>query len=111
MSKILEVKDICKTYVVNKRQNNVLRNVSFDVDEGEMVAIMGPSGSGKSTLLYAVSGMDKATGGSVMFEGDDITKMKADYLIRAINEAVDTWNASTWCKEYDKSVSSRKPFT
>ncbi len=82
MSKILEVKDICKTYVVNKRQNNVLRNVSFDVDEGEMVAIMGPSGSGKSTLLYAVSGMDKATGGSVMFEGDDITKMKDKKLAK-----------------------------
>ena len=82
MSKILEVKHICKTYVVNKRQNNVLRNVSFDVDEGEMVAIMGPSGSGKSTLLYAVSGMDKATGGSVMFEGDDITKMKDKKLAK-----------------------------
>ena len=35
---------------------------------------------------------------------NDITKMKADYLIRAINQAVDTWNASRWCKEYDKSV-------
>ena len=73
---ILEVKDVCKTYVVNKRQNNVLRNVSFDVKEGEMVAIMGPSGSGKSTLLYAISGMDKATSGEVKFEGEDITKMK-----------------------------------
>ncbi|MBQ7200219.1 MAG: ABC transporter ATP-binding protein [Eubacterium sp.] len=74
--KILEVKDVCKTYVVNKRQNNVLRNVSFSVDEGEMVAIMGPSGSGKSTLLYAISGMDKATSGEVKFEGEDITQMK-----------------------------------
>lgn len=51
---ILEVKDLCKTYIVNKRQNNVLKNVSFTVEEGEMVAVMGPSGSGKSTLLYAV---------------------------------------------------------
>ena len=58
MSKVLEVKDLCKTYVVDKRQVNVLRNVSFSVDEGEMVAIMGPSASGKSTLLYSVSGMD-----------------------------------------------------
>ena len=68
MGKILDVKDVCKTYVVNKRQNNVLRNVSFSVEEGEMVAIMGPSGSGKSTLLYAISGMDKATSGNVSFE-------------------------------------------
>ena len=61
--KVLEVKDLCKTYVVNKRQNNVLRNVNFEVEEGEMIAIMGPSGSGKSTLLYTVSGMDNMTAG------------------------------------------------
>ena len=77
---VLEVKDLCKTYVVNKRQNNVLKNVNFNVKEGEMVAIMGPSGSGKSTLLYTVSGMDKATAGSVMFDGKDITKLKNDEL-------------------------------
>ena len=51
MGNILEVKDLCKTYVIDKRQNNVLRNVSFNVEEGDMVAIMGPSGSGKSTLV------------------------------------------------------------
>ena len=75
MGKILEVKDLCKTYIVNKRQNNVLRNVNFDINEGEMVAVMGPSGSGKSTLLYTESGMDKATAGEVRFEGDNIAKM------------------------------------
>lgn len=63
--KALKVKDLCKTYITNKRQNNVLKNVSFDIEEGEMVAIMGPSGSGKSTLLYSVSGMDRPTAGSV----------------------------------------------
>ena len=77
---VLEVKDLCKTYVVNKRQNNVLKNVNFSVDEGEMVAIMGPSGSGKSTLLYAVSGMDNATSGSILFDGKDITKIKSNEL-------------------------------
>jgi putative ABC transport system ATP-binding protein len=72
---ILEVKDLCKTYIVNKRQNNVLKNVNFAVSEGEMVAVMGPSGSGKSTLLYAVSGMDSITAGEVKFCGNDITKL------------------------------------
>ena len=72
---ILEVKDLCKTYIVNKRQNNVLKNVNFTVSEGEMVAIMGPSGSGKSTLLYAVSGMDAITSGEVKFCDKNIAQM------------------------------------
>ncbi len=72
---ILEVKDLCKTYIVNKRQNNVLKNVNFTVSEGEMVAIMGPSGSGKSTLLYTVSGMDGITAGEALFCGKNIAKM------------------------------------
>jgi len=83
MSKtILEVKDLCKTYVVNKRQNNVLRNVNFKVEEGEMIAVMGPSGSGKSTLLYTVSGMDNVTAGEVNFCGKNISKIGAKELAR-----------------------------
>ncbi len=80
MANILEVKDLCKTYVVNKIQNNVLRNVTFNIKEGEMVAIMGPSGSGKSTLLYSISGMDQATAGNVMFIDENITKLSEDEL-------------------------------
>ena len=72
---ILEVKDLCKTYIVNKRQNNVLKNINFTIGEGEMVAVMGPSGSGKSTLLYAVSGMDHLTAGEVRFCGKNIARM------------------------------------
>ena len=75
MKNILDVKDLCKTYIIEKRQNHVLKNVSFSVEEGEMVAVMGPSGSGKSTQLYSVSGMDKATSGTVLFDGKDITAL------------------------------------
>lgn len=80
MNTVLNVKDLCKTYIVNKRQNNVLKNVNFTVNKGEMIAIMGPSGSGKSTLLYSVSGMDAPTSGEVIFKGSDISKLSENVL-------------------------------
>lgn len=73
----LSVKDLCKTYIINKRQNNVLRNINMEIREGEMVSVMGPSGSGKSTLLYAVSGMDDITAGRVIFFGKDISALNS----------------------------------
>lgn len=82
MEKTLEVKDLCKTYITNKRQNNVLKNVNFTVEQGEMVAVMGPSGSGKSTLLYTVSGMDHATSGEVLFDGKNIARLSANELAK-----------------------------
>ena len=76
----LKVSNLCKTYIINKRQNNVLRNVNLTIKEGEMVGVMGPSGSGKTTLLYTVSGMDSATAGRVEFYGKDLTGMKANEM-------------------------------
>lgn len=71
----LKVKGLCKTYIIDKRQNNVLRNIEFEMEKGEMLAIMGPSGSGKTTLLYTVSGMDKVTSGEIDFFGKKITNL------------------------------------
>lgn len=80
MEKIIKVENLSKTYILDKRQNNVLKNVNFSIDEGEMVAIMGPSGSGKSTLLYTVSGMDSITAGDTYFYGKNIAKLSAKDL-------------------------------
>ena len=82
MREALCVKDLCKTYVTNKRQNNVLKNVSFTIQQGELVAVMGPSGSGKSTLLYSVSGMDRPTAGEVVLSGTRITDLKEKELAK-----------------------------
>lgn len=70
---VLETRNLCKTYIVDKQSNNVLQNVNLKVEEGEFVTVMGPSGSGKSTLLYTVSGMDSATAGEVIFDGEGIS--------------------------------------
>ena len=64
--------------VNNLKKGDILRNISFEIEEGEMVAVMGPSGSGKSTLLYNVSGMDRPDDGEVMLCGKDITDLKED---------------------------------
>lgn len=80
MAKALQVKDLCKTYITNKRQNNVLKNINFSLEQGEMTAIMGPSGSGKSTLLYSVSGMDRPTAGEVILSDKKITDLSQKEL-------------------------------
>lgn len=56
------------------KKDNILHNIDFSIEPGEMVAIMGSSGSGKSTLMFVLSGMDKVSEGKILFQGKDITK-------------------------------------
>ncbi len=79
--KILSVNSLNKTYETEKNiKTQVLEDISFDVEEGDFIAIMGPSGSGKSTLLYNISGMDKPTSGNIEIDGMDISKLDEDGL-------------------------------
>lgn len=79
---ILSAKGLCKSFAHNGGQIHILSHVDFELYEGDFTVIMGASGSGKSTLLYALSGMDRATAGEVLYEGADIVKMKENKLAK-----------------------------
>lgn len=74
MSKIIMSNHMIKVFGKEEEKRNVLNDVSVSIEEGEFVSIMGPSGSGKSTLIFCLSGMDTVDSGSVLFDGEDLTK-------------------------------------
>ena len=76
----IEVKNLTKIYGKGESEIKALNGVSFELDKGEFVVVLGPSGSGKSTLLNILGGMDKATSGSVVVSGKEITKLKEKEL-------------------------------
>ncbi|MEJ6950809.1 ABC transporter ATP-binding protein [Natronospora cellulosivora (SeqCode)] len=80
MTTILKARDICKTYVLNKRKSHVLKNVDISIKKGEFLSVMGPSGSGKSTLLYNISGMDKMTSGNVSLDDKNLEELSEKEL-------------------------------
>ena len=72
---ILEIKNLCKVYGSGETRVDALKDVTFDVEQGEFVAIVGPSGSGKSTLMHILGGVDVPTSGIVNIAGTDIGKL------------------------------------
>ena len=77
---ILKVENLTKTYGKGLNKVVALDNVSFTVNKGEFVAIIGASGSGKSTLMHLIGGVDKPTSGKVYIDGVDIYNMNSDAL-------------------------------
>ncbi len=77
---IVEINHVTKAYARGSRRVPVLVDITFDIDEGEFLALMGPSGSGKSTLLNLIAGIDKADSGSILVGGVDITKLSETEL-------------------------------
>ena len=84
---IVEIKNIYKSYKRGSQVVPVLQDITFDIGEGEFIALMGPSGSGKSTLLNLIAGIDKADSGTIMVDGVDITSLSENNLAewRAFN--------------------------
>ena len=85
---MLEIKKIKKIYQMGKVKVEALRGVSFYIDKGEFVAIMGPSGSGKSTLMHIVGCLDQPTEGNFVIGGKDVSKLNDDRLAEIRNKRI-----------------------
>jgi putative ABC transport system ATP-binding protein len=85
---LIEMRDLEKTYTVGEEKVRALRGVTFSIDRGEYVAIMGPSGSGKSTLMNLIGCLDTPTGGEYLLNGTQVQSMTDDDLARIRNREI-----------------------
>jgi lipoprotein-releasing system ATP-binding protein len=88
MSKLLEVKEVHRSFRTEAGELGVLKNINLSIDEGEMIGITGASGAGKSTLLHILGALDKPTSGKVLFRGSDIFSMDDAALARFRNRSI-----------------------
>ncbi|HLG77137.1 MAG TPA: ABC transporter ATP-binding protein [Ktedonobacteraceae bacterium] len=85
---VMDVRDVIKSLPLGKEQINILKGISFQIKRGEFVALVGPSGSGKSTLLGIIAGLDNPSGGQVLIDGIDITRMSEGKLAAVRNQKI-----------------------
>ncbi len=85
---VIEIRDLTKVYKMGDVEVQALCGVSFDVDKGEMVAIMGPSGSGKSTLMNIIGCLDTPTSGPYLLDGVDVSKLSDDKQAEIRNKKI-----------------------
>ncbi len=77
---LVQVKDVWKKFLHEGREVVILKGIDLVIEQGEMLAVVGPSGAGKSTLLHILGTLDLATSGSILFEGQDVTRYSASRL-------------------------------
>ena len=85
---VIELKDLVKTYHVGETEVRALRGVSYNIRQGDFLAIMGPSGSGKSSLMNILGCLDRPTSGEYIFESEDVSKLDKDRLARIRNQKI-----------------------
>ena len=85
---VVELTDVVKTYIMGENQVQALRGVSFAIEQGEFLSIMGPSGSGKSTCMNMIGCLDRPTSGVVRINGKETAKMSEKELAVLRNQTV-----------------------
>ena len=80
METIIRTRDLVKSFITESGTQTIINHLDLDIYEKDFTVIMGSSGAGKSTLMYSLSGMDRPTSGSILFGGEEITKMSNDKL-------------------------------
>lgn len=88
MSKVIQIEQLKKTYHLGKVEVEALRGVSFEINSGDFVSIMGPSGSGKSTLMHIIGCLDYPTEGKYFLSGQDVSKLNDNQLALFRNQKI-----------------------
>jgi putative ABC transport system ATP-binding protein len=88
MPKVIQVRNLVKTYIVGEVDVRALRGVNLEVERGEFLAVTGPSGSGKSTFMHIVGCLDRPTSGQYFLDGQDVSRMSKDQLAVVRNKKI-----------------------